>query len=245
MTDRPSTAPAPTAGPVTPDPLVALRGGLVVSCQAYPGEAMRDPRTMTQVALAAVRGGAVGIRVQGVADVEHVTHAFAELGITVPVTGLWKDGTDGVFITPTLRHAVAVAHAGATIVAIDGTRRPRPDGLSLAQTVAGLREQAAALVMADCGSLDDALAARDAGVDVVGTTLSGYTGERPRTDGPDLELLAQLVDRLDVPVIAEGRVHSPAQARAALDAGAWAVVVGTAITHPTSITGWFVDALTA
>ncbi|MBD7949845.1 N-acetylmannosamine-6-phosphate 2-epimerase [Oerskovia rustica] len=245
MTDRPSTAPAPTAGPVPPDPLVALRGGLVVSCQAYPGEAMRDPRTMTQVALAAVRGGAVGIRVQGVADVEHVTHAFAELGITAPVTGLWKDGTDGVFITPTLRHAAAVAHAGATIVAIDGTRRPRPDGLSLAQTVARLREQSSALVMADCGSLDDALAARDAGVDVVGTTLSGYTGERPRTDGPDLELLAQLVDRLDVPVIAEGRVHSPAQARAALDAGAWAVVVGTAITHPTSITGWFVDALTA
>lgn len=240
MTDSPSTPPSATAQ----DPLIALRGGLVVSCQAYPGEAMRDPRTMTQVALAAVEGGAAGIRVQGVADIEHVTRAFAERKITVPVTGLWKDGSDGVFITPTLRHAVAVAEAGATIVAIDGTRRPRPDRLSLAGTVAGLREHTSALVMADCGSLDDALAAFDAGVDVVGTTLSGYTGERPRTDGPDLELLAELVERLDLPVIAEGRVHSPAQARAALDAGAWAVVVGTAITHPTSITGWFVDALT-
>lgn len=227
------------------DPLGSLRGGLVVSCQAYPGEPMRDPRTMAQVALAAVEGGAVGIRVQGLSDIEHVTRAFAEHRITVPVTGLWKDGADGVFITPTLRHAVAVAQAGATIVAIDGTRRPRPDGLSLAQTVAGLREETSALIMADCGSLDDALAARDAGVDVVGTTLSGYTGERPKTDGPDVELLAQLVEHLDLPVIAEGRVHSPAQARAALDAGAWAVVVGTAITHPTSITGWFVDALTA
>ena len=245
MTDPQSSTPVvvPPAGSET-DPLVALRGGLVVSCQAYPGEPLRDPRTMTQVALAAVEGGAVGIRVQGIADIEHVTHAFAELGVTVPVTGLWKDGADGVFITPTLRHAIAVARAGATIVAIDGTRRPRPDGLSLADTVAGLREHSSVLVMADCGSLDDALAALDSGVDVVGTTLSGYTGERPRTDGPDLELLAELVDRLDLPVIAEGRVHSPAQARSALDAGAWAVVVGTAITHPTSITGWFVDALT-
>ena len=98
--------------------------------------------------------------------------------------------------------------------------------------------------MADCGSLDDALAAADAGADLLGTTLAGYTPDRPTTTGPDLDLIAAIAQALPAnPVIAEGRVHTPAQARAALDAGAHAVVVGTAITHPTTITGWFVDAL--
>lgn len=219
--------------------LSGLRGGLVVSCQAYPGEPMRDPRTMAQVAAAVVAGGARAVRAQGVEDVRLVRAA-----VDVPVIGIWKDGSDGVVITPTLEHARAVRDAGADVVALDGTRRPRPDGLTLAQTVAALRADGDVVVMADCGSLDDARAALDAGVDVVGTTLAGYTGERPRTDGPDLELVRTLVAELPgVPVMAEGRVHTPEQARAALDAGAAAVCVGTAITHPTSITGWFRDAL--
>lgn len=221
-------------------PLVhALRGGLVVSCQAYPGEPLRHPETIAQLAESAVRGGAVAVRVQGVADVAAVVGR-----VDVPCIGLWKHGHDGVFITPTLRHARAVRDAGADVVALDGTRRPRPDGLTLAATVTALHQERGATVMADCGSLDDALAAADAGADLIGTTLAGYTADRPRTDGPDLELVAAIVAALpEVPVIAEGRVHTPDQARAALDAGAHAVVVGTAITHPTTITGWFVDAL--
>ena len=219
--------------------LERLRGGLLVSCQAYPGEPMRDPRTMTQVALAAVAGGAAGVRLQGIADLES---GLAVLD--VPVVGIWKDGEAGVVITPTLRHARAVAATGAHVVALDGTRRPRPDGLSLAETVAGLREShPGVLVMADCGSLDDALAAQDAGADVLGTTLAGYSGERPRTEGPDLELVELLATRCERPVIAEGRIHTPSQAAAALRAGAFAVCVGTAITHPTTITGWFAAAL--
>lgn len=219
--------------------LEALAGKLIVSAQAYPGEPMRDPRTMAQVASSAVIGGAAGIRVQGIADIQ-----FTRSAVEVPVIGLWKDGHDGVFITPTLRHALACANAGAHIVAIDGTRRERPDGLTLAETIAGIHAESNALVMADCGSLDDALAAVAAGTDVVGTTLAGYTGERPKTDGPDLELIASIAaSTVDVPLIAEGRIHTPAQARAALDAGAFAVVVGTAITHPASITSWFDAAL--
>jgi N-acylglucosamine-6-phosphate 2-epimerase len=162
----------------------------------------------------------------------------------VPVIGLWKDGHEGVFITPTLRHALAVANAGAHVVAVDGTRRNRPDGLTLAQTISGLRAESHALVMADCGSLEDAAAAADAGADLIGTTLAGYSGERPKTTGPDLELLEQIAAAsLGLPLIAEGRVHSPAHARQALDSGAFAVVVGTAITHPATITGWFAEAL--
>lgn len=219
--------------------LNALDGGLIVSCQAYPGEPMRHPETMAQIARAAVHGGAAGIRVQGIGDIR----AVADL--VVPIIGLWKDGEDDVFITPTLRHAIAVAEAGADIVAIDGTRRPRPDGLTLAQTIAALRDTADVLVMADCGSLDDAIAAEAAGADILGTTLSGYTGERPRTDGPDLALITEIAHACRRPVVAEGRIHTPAQAAAARDAGAFAVCVGTAITHPTSITGWFADAIGA
>lgn len=218
--------------------VAALRGGLVVSCQAYPGEPMRHPETMAQLAESAVTGGAVGIRAQGLADI-----ALIRERIEAPVIGLWKDGTRGVFITPTLRHARAVCDAGADIVALDGTRRHRPDGLTLTQTVAALREHTSTPIMADCADLDDALAAEQAGVDVVGTTLAGYAGDRPAGDGPDLELVSLIAGRVRVPLIAEGRVHTPTQARQALDAGAYAVVVGTAITHPATITGWFVTAL--
>ena len=219
--------------------LHTLRGGLIVSCQAYPGEPLRHAEAMARIAQSAVLGGAVAIRAQGIQDIRAIAQS-----VTVPQIGLWKVGADGVFITPTLDHALAVADAGADIVAIDGTRRERPDGLTLAETVRQIRERTGLLVMADAGSVDDAVAAEDAGADIVGTTLSGYTGERARTAGPDLELVHLLASRLSVPVFAEGRIHTPAEARAALDAGAYSVVVGTAITHPTSITSWFVRALT-
>jgi len=221
------------------DPLIeSMRGRLVVSCQAYPGEPMRDPRTMAQVAAAVVEGGAAAVRAQGLEDVREVVAA-----VDVPVIGLWKDGDDGVYITPTLEHALAVADAGAQIVALDGTRRPRPDGRTLAATVAGLRERSDVLVMADCGSLGDALEAERAGVDILGTTLAGYSGERPRTSGPDYDLVDEMVGACRLPVMVEGRVHSPAQAAEALARGAFAVCVGTAITHPTTITGWFAEAV--
>lgn len=157
--------------------------------------------------------------------------------------GLWKDGDSGVVITPSLRHARACLSAGADVVAIDATDRRRRDGLSFGATVRALHAQGG-LVMADCGSLTDADRAVEAGVGLLSTTLAGYTGDRPRTEGPDLEALAQLVAaHPKVPIVAEGRIRTPAEAAAALEAGAWAVVVGTAITHPTSITERFARAL--
>lgn len=217
----------------------ALRGGLVVSCQAYPGEPMLDPRTMTQVALAAVAGGAVAIRGKGLDDLRTMRAV-----LSVPLIGLVKVGDSGVYITPTLADCLAVAATGADVVALDGTRRPRPDGLTLAQTIAGLRDAYPdVLVMADCGSAADAAAAQEAGADLLGTTLAGYTGERAKTEGPDWECVEEIVALAERPVIAEGRIHTPAQAADALARGAWAVVVGTAITHPTTLTRWFADAV--
>lgn len=224
---------------LSPKALDGLRGQLIVSCQAYPGEPLRDPATTGRMAASVVLGGAAAVRVQGLADVQ-----FTRAAVEVPVIGLWKDGHDGVYITPTLRHALAVAAAGAHVVALDGTRRPRPDGLTLAETIARLHSESHALVMADCGSLPDALEAAEAGADLIGTTLAGYSGERAKTHGPDLELIDAIANAgLTAPLIAEGRIHTPAHAKAASDAGAFAVVVGTAITHPATLTTWFRDAL--
>lgn len=217
----------------TNDMIGSLRGKLIVSVQAYPGEPLRDPGTMARMARAAEIGGAAAIRCQGLADISAIKGQ-----VSVPVIGLWKEGDEGVYITPTLRHARACSLAGADIVAIDATGRPRPDGRSYADTVAALHEEGIT-VMADCGSFADAERAYEAGTDILSTTLSGYTPDREKTEGPDLDLLAQMTEAFDTPVICEGRIHGPDQARAAIDAGAWAVVVGTAITHPTTITSWF------
>ncbi|MEU4400900.1 N-acetylmannosamine-6-phosphate 2-epimerase [Micromonospora orduensis] len=215
-----------------------IRHRLVVSCQAYPGEPMRTPDTMRRVALAAARGGAAGIRAQGLADIAAIREA-----VDLPLIGLWKDGDDDVFITPTLEHALSVARAGAHVVALDGTARPRPDGRSLGETIAAVHQLTGALVMADCSTLAEGIAAAAAGADLVGTTLAGYTSYTTKQPGPDLDLVARLAAAVDVPVVAEGRIHTPVQAAQALRAGAWSVVVGTAITHPTTITGWFASAM--
>ena len=179
-----------------------------------------------------MRGGAVGIRAQGLDDIAAIRAA-----VDLPLIGLWKDGDDDVFITPTLEHALAVARAGAHVVAIDGTSRPRPDGLTLAETIKRHpRRDRAPSSWPTARPSTRAWPRRRAGADLVGTTLAGYTAYTSKGDGPDLDLVARLAAALDVPVIAEGRIHTPAQAAAAIGAGAWAVVVGTAITHPTTIT---------
>lgn len=219
------------------DVLAEVRGQLIVSCQAYPGEPMRSPAIMAAVALAVVQGGARAVRAQGVEDLRAIRPL-----IDVPLIGLVKRGSDGVFITPTVQDAIDCVTAGADVVALDGTARDRPDGRSLRDSIEAVH-RAGALVMADCGSVRDAHYSVSAGADCVGTTLAGYTGERAVTTGPDLELLAEMVTAMTVPVIAEGRVRNPEDAAACLSTGAHAVVVGTAITHPTRITRAFVEHL--
>lgn len=222
-----------------------LRGQLVVSCQAYPGEPMRDSETMRRVAQAAEIGGAAAIRAQGLTDIEQIA-----AHVSVPVIGLVKEGDSGVFITPTLDLALACVAAGAEIVAIDGTNRTRPDRKSIAEVVAAVHNQGA-FVMADCATVSDMVAAALAGADIVGTTLGGYAPGRPKLPGPDLDFVAESAAALaelapgprDVLIMAEGRYYEPSDVAAAFTAGAHSVTVGTAITHPTTITGWFKEAI--
>lgn len=222
------------------NPLIErLKGKLIVSCQAYMGEPMRHPETMAQIARAAELGGAAAIRCQGLSDI-----AAIKGRVEIPVIGLWKEGHEGVYITPTLRHARSCIAAGADVVALDATGRPRPDGRTFEETVEALKGET--IIMADCSCMDDVRRALAAGVDIVSTTLAGYTDARPKTDGPDLEFLTEAVlaaKPSGVPVFCEGRIHTLDDAKAAIDAGAFAIVVGTAITHPTSITSWFSNAI--
>lgn len=215
-----------------------LRGGLIVSCQPLPDVAddpMRDPYVQARVAASAVMGGAVAIRAAGESDIVAISER-----VDVPVIGLVKVGSDGVFITPTAGHALAVARAGAGIVAVDATLRERPDGKTFADTVKALHGVAA--VLADVSTVDEGLAAADAGAGALATTLSGYTPDSPASDQPDLDLLARLAAATDLPVIAEGRYRTPEQIRAAFAAGAHAVVMGNAVTSPLWITRRLVPA---
>ena len=209
--------------------LEALRGGLVVSVQASPGTPLAAPAHIAAMARAAELGGAAGIRATEVAAVKEA------LGL--PVIGLRKRRMEGsdVYITPSMDDARALVAAGADIVAVDGTLRPRPDGVDLASLVAEL----AVPVLADVDCLEAGRAAREAGAAAVATTLAGYTDNTPSPVDPDIHLVEDLAAEVDCPVFAEGRIATPGQARAAFDAGAFAVVVGTAITDPIALTRGF------
>ena len=176
---------------MTVDPLIqSLKGKLVVSVQAYMGEPLRTPETMAQMSRACELGGAAAIRCQGLADI-----AAIKGRCEVPVIGLWKDGHEGVYITPTLRHARACVAAGADIVAIDATDRPRPDGKTVEDTFRPLHEEGV-LLMADCATIEDIRRAVDMGFDLVSTTLSHGVAAIDCTmaDGPDLPLLRQATE---------------------------------------------------
>jgi len=212
-----------------------LRGGLVVSCQALPHEPLFGSGIMARLALAAQVGGAVGIRANSPADIAAI-RAVTDL----PLIGLSKVDVPSfdVYITPTVADALAVSQAGADIIALDATSRPHPEGLT-ADFIRRVRAETGKPILADISTDDEALEAQEAGADFISTTLSGYTSYSPQSEEPDLDLVRRLALVLTIPLIAEGRIATPQQARAALDAGAWAVVVGGAITRPQQITERF------
>lgn len=205
----------------------ALKGGLVVSCQAPVESPLHNPLVIAAMAAASINQGAVGVRIDTPAHIETV-----RTQINAPIIGLWKQVIPGseVYITPQFHHAQAVAAAGADIVAVDATPRPRPGNESLERLIRRIHEELGKPVMADVDTFDNAIAAAAVGADYVGTTLYGYTSETCQLIPPDFDLLAALVERLAVPIICEGGVASPEEAAKALQLGAFCVVVGTAIT---------------
>lgn len=219
----------------------SLSGKLIVSCQAPADEPLYGSVYMAAMARAAVLGGAGGIRANGADDIAAIRAA-----VSVPILGINKRRVAGfdVFITPDYEDARLVAEAGADLVALDGSSCARPGGETLPEIIERIHTEFNIPVMADCSCLEDGLYAEDAGADIIATTLAGYTRHgRPALPGPDLDLITQLVQRVQKPVIAEGRFHEPREVVQAFDRGVFAVVVGTAITRPSEITRRFVAAL--
>ena len=215
-----------------------IEGQVIVSAQAPDGHALRDTHALTAIARACVDGGSPAIRCGGYGGVEDI--ASISNAVDVPVFGLTKEGTTGVYITPTKESVRAVAKAGAAVVCADATFRERPDGSTVAELIEVAHEEGL-VFMADCATPEQAKAAADAGSDIVSTTLAGYTEDRPKTDGPDFECLAQARELIgpDVFLIGEGRFASPADAQRGLNLGANAIIIGTAITDPGWITAQF------
>lgn len=205
-----------------------LKNGLIVSCQAPPHSPLNQPNIIAAMARVAEQRGAVGVRINGGRNIRAVCQS-----VDIALIGIEKQQFDEspVYITPTWESVRRVYRAGADIIALDCTDRPRPGGQSLAKTIQRAREQFNVPLMADIATLEEGLAAVDLGVDLVATTLYGYTEETKAWRGPGFTLLDNLVRQAKVPVIVEGRIHTPEQLRQAFELGAHAVVVGTAITN--------------
>lgn len=223
-----------------PTSLQVLYRRLIVSCQAWEDDPFHGPGRMALFARAAVEGGAAGIRANGPADVREIKAATG-----VPVIAIQKRmAADGrILITPEFDDAAALARAGADVVAIDCTVRGQ--GFGALDRLGRIRRELGLPVAGDIATAEEALAAEQAGADFVLTTMRGYTAETAHVKSFDAAFVGELVNRLRVPVIAEGRIGSPVEAQAALAAGAFAVVVGSAITRPRDITARFVGSLRA
>ncbi|WP_236642209.1 MULTISPECIES: N-acetylmannosamine-6-phosphate 2-epimerase [Paenibacillus] len=215
--------------------LEKLHLGLIVSCQALADEPLHGAAMMARMAAAAEEGGAAGIRANGAADVRAIKKA-----VSLPVIGIVKRNypDSAVYITPTLREIDELLEAGADIIAFDATRQNRPENHTLEQITTYLNACGASS-MADISILEEALYAESLGVSCVSTTLSGYTPYSRQQEGPNLELLEMSAQQLKIPVIAEGRISQPSQVEEAFNQGAYAVVVGSAITRPQLITRRF------
>ena len=223
--------------------LKEIKGKLIVSCQALEGEPLyiEDSSVMPLMARAAKQAGAAAIRTNGVRDVIGIKEET-----NLPIIGIIKKGYEGYeqYITVTMDVIDQLVQAGADIIAMDCTLRERVDGRSVSEFIQTIKEKYPQIIlMADISNLEEGINAWKAGIDMVGTTLSGYTEYTLKLEEPDFKLIEDLAKNIDIPIIAEGRIHTPEQATKALDLGAHAVVVGGAITRPLEIATRFVDAI--
>lgn len=215
-----------------------LRGGLVVSCQALADEPLHSSFIMSKMALAAKRGGAVGIRANGFEDITAIRQE-----VELPVIGIVKkDYPDSpIYITATMKEVQEVVEAGAEIVAIDGTNRERPNGQSLEEFYVDIRNTYPnVLIMADISTFEEGKKASELGVDLIATTLCGYTDYTKNVTLPNTELVKSLSEQLPTPVMAEGGYWTLEDVEQALMAGAHGCIIGSAITRPMEITKRFV-----
>lgn len=221
--------------------LDAIKGKLIVSCQALETEPLHSSFIMGRMAYAAYLGGAAGIRANSVEDIREI-----KKNVSLPIIGIIKHDYDNspVRITATMEEVDALVEEGVEIIAMDATSEIRPNGMTISEFFPEVRAKYPdQLFMADCGSYNDAVRAEELGFDLIGTTMNGYTKETRMLPPPNFDFMRALAKNMKKPVIAEGGIFSPTELRIAMDTGVHACVVGTAITRPMDITKRYVDAL--
>ncbi|MET3697873.1 N-acylglucosamine-6-phosphate 2-epimerase [Bacillus oleivorans] len=218
-----------------------LEGQLIVSCQALPEEPLHSPKIMAKMAYAAMLGGAKGIRANSVEDIKEI-----KATVNLPIIGIIKavyEGSD-VFITPTLKEIDLLYKERVDMIALDATKRIRPDGTTISEIFPVIKQKYPdQIFMADCSTYEEAIEAYRLGFDCVGTTLSGYTDYTAGRSLPDFKLIERLVKAIDIPVIAEGGIWTPDELKRVIQLGVHTAVVGTAITRPMEITKRFIKAI--
>ncbi|WP_071459189.1 N-acetylmannosamine-6-phosphate 2-epimerase [Bacillus massilinigeriensis] len=223
--------------------LEQLNGKLIVSCQALPEEPLHSPFIMGRMAYAAMLGGAGGIRANSIEDIKEIKGT-----VDLPIIGIIKQvyrGSD-VFITPTMKEIELLINEKVDIIALDATKRVRPDGKSISEVFPIIRDSFPnQIFMADCSTLEEAEEAFKLGFDCLATTLSGYTAYTEDRKLPDFELMESMVNAFDIPVIAEGGIWTPEDLGKAFSIGIHSAVVGSAITRPMEITKKFISAIKA
>lgn len=214
-----------------------VKGKLIVSCQALADEPLHSSFIMGRMAKAAKEGGAIAIRAQGIDDINEIKKVT-----NLPVIGIIKENykDSDIYITPTKKEVDALLSTSCEMIALDATKRQRPNKESLKELIDYIHENKV-LVMADISTYDEAIEAANLGVDCVSTTLSGYTNYSRQEDGVDLELIENLSKDLNIPVIGEGKINTPDDLKMAFEKGAYSCVVGGAITRPQQITKRFTD----
>ena len=218
-----------------------IKGGLIVSCQALKTEPLCSSFIMARMAYAAEEGGAVGIRANTPEDILAIKKE-----VDLPVIGLYKVDYDNseIYITPTMKEIDALMEVGPDIIAMDATDRIRPDGSTIETFFPKVREKYPnMLFMADCSSYEDGMRAAELGFDMAGTTLCGFTEETKGQETPCFPMVKKLAEDMKIPLIAEGGIWLPEQLQHVFDCGAYAAVIGTAITRPREITRRFVSAI--
>ena len=218
-----------------------LKNKVIVSCQAMPNEPLYREECMMAMMRSVLNGGAGGLRVAGVRDVKN-----AKKMTDVPVIGLTKpdeipaNWKEIVYITPSLKHVGFLIKAGADIIAFDGTSRKHEN--CTVEEIIKLIKINKRVSMADISTVEEGLNCEKLGVNMISTTLAGYTQFSPlKNDGPDFELLEELVKKVKIPVVLEGRIWTPQEVDKAFELGAHCVVIGSAITRPQLITKRFVS----
>jgi N-acylglucosamine-6-phosphate 2-epimerase len=216
-----------------------LKGKLIVSCQALPDEPLHSSFIMGRMANAAKMGGAAAIRAQSTADIIEIKKVTG-----LPVIGLIKKkyADSEIYITPTLLEVNDLLSSGCEIIALDMTNRIRPGHIDI-QILLDHIHAAGKLILADISTYDEGMAAQALGVDAISTTMSGYTQYSRQLSGPDIELIEELSANASIPVFAEGKINTPDDIKKVMAAGAFAPIVGSAITRPQLITAKFTAAL--